>query len=95
MEFFKSGIFWIIEGILLSVTLIGFKIWIEDHQIPMNFWKWIAVALWIIAFTVSLAYVTTSLGENESVAALKGGILFGVILFSSAIGLWFLLRVKR
>lgn len=95
MDFFGSGLFWILEGIFLSVTLIGLKIWFEDHQIRMNFWKWISVFIWIIAFSISLAYITTSLGENESVAALRGGIMFGVILFISGLGLWFFLRVKN
>jgi hypothetical protein len=95
MDFFQSGVFWIIEGILLCIVLTGLKIWFEDRRISMNFWKWGAVILWIVAFGVYIAFITTSLGENETPAALKGGILFGAILFLAALGLWFGIGRKK
>ena len=94
MDFFQSGIFWIIEGILLCVVLTGLKIWLEDRRISMNPWKWGAVVIWIVTFGVYIAFITTSLGENETAAALKGGILFGVILLVAALGLGLVLRNK-
>ena len=95
MDFFQSGLFWMIEGVLLCVALTGLKIWFEDRRISMNLWKWSAVLLWIMAFGIYVAFVTTSLGENETAATLKGGILFGIILFVAALGLWLGLRNKR
>ena len=95
MDFFQSGIFWLIEGILLCVVLTGLKIWFEDRRILMNPWKWGTVVIWFVAFGVYVPFITTSLGENEAGAALKGGILGGVILLVAALGLWFGLLKKR
>ena len=74
---------------------LGFKTWMEDRNTPMAVWKWILFALWILLFGFTIAFIFTSLGENERVAALKGGILFSLITIVSGVGLWRLLQLGR
>jgi len=88
MDFFNSGFFWFIEGILFCVVVIGVKTWAVDRSIPMPYWKWLALSAWILLFGFTVAFIGTSLGENEPTAAVKGGILFGIIVIISGAGLW-------
>ena len=93
MHFFNSGVFWFLEGIFACLAVIGFKIWMEDHDIAMPFWKWLLCAGWMLFFGFTIAFVGTSAGENEMNAAVVGGIIFGLILIITAAALWRLLRV--
>ncbi len=79
MQFFNSGIFWFIEGILFCFVVVGLSLWMEDRKTPMNFWKWGLFGVWCILYGFTIAFVGTSLGENEVEAASKGGIIFGLI----------------
>lgn len=95
MAFFNSGTFWFIEGILAVVVFLAFRAWMEDRGVPMTWWKWVLFGLWVVLAGVTIAFVGTSIGENETVAAFRGGILFGVITIVSAVGLWRLLHTGR
>lgn len=88
MSIFNSGFFWFIEGILFCVTLYGFNLWMKDKNVPMNAGKWITVVLWIFLLGFTIAFVGTSLGENETQAAVKGGLLFGIITIIAGAGAW-------
>ena len=93
MTFFTSGLFWFLEGILACLMVIGFRAWTRDRGIPMPAWKWMLVGLWVLFIAFTIAFIGTSIGENEMDAAFKGGIIFGVISLIAAVGLWrFLLR---
>jgi hypothetical protein len=94
MSFFNSGLFWFIEGIFACLVVIGLKIWMEDRGIPMPFWKWLLFGLWILFLGFTIAFIGTNIGENEATAALKGGILFGLISIILGVGLWRLLLIK-
>ena len=94
MEFFNSGLFWFIEGILATLFILGFKAWMEDRGVPMSWWKWISLVIWILFAGFSIAFVGTSIGENEMTAAFRGGIIFGVITIVSGMVLWRLLNIK-
>ncbi len=87
MQFFTSGLFWFIEGILACLFFVGFKFWSEDKGYVMPIWKWLLLGIWIILFGFTVAFVGTSLGEGEPNAALFGGIIFGLITIISAVGL--------
>jgi hypothetical protein len=93
MHFFTSGLFWFIEGIFVSLVVIGLKIWMEDRGIPMQFWKWILFGIWVLFFGFTVAFIGTNIGENETHAALFGGIIFGCVTLISAVGLWQLLKL--
>ena len=93
MGFFTSGIFWFAEGVLACLMVLGFRAWMEDRGAPMPWWKWLLFGLWIMLAGFTLAFVGTSLGENEPDAALKGGVLFGVATIVSAVALWRILKV--
>ena len=88
MEIFNSGIFWFLEGVLFCLVLMGVRIWAEDHGIPMPPWKWLLFVAWLGLAGFVLAFVGTSLGEGESGAALRGGVLFGAITIISGVGVW-------
>jgi hypothetical protein len=95
MSFFTSGTFWFLEGILAALMVIGFKTWMEDRGVPMPVWKWILFGLWVLWLGVTIAFITTSIGENETTAAVKGGIIFSLIAIISGVGLWRLLQMGR
>ena len=95
MGFFNTGLFWFIEGIFACLVVIGLKTWAEDHNIPMPFWKWILFGFWILFFGFTIAFVGTSIGENEMVAATKGGIIFGIISIISGVGLWRIIKIGK
>lgn len=62
MQFFISGLFWFIEGILACSVVIGLKIAMEDRGISMPLWKWILLALWIFLFGYTMAFIGTNIG---------------------------------
>jgi hypothetical protein len=93
MEFFTGGFFWFIEGILFTIMLLAFRAWAQDRAIPMPYWKWIALGAWVLLAGFTIAFIGTSLGENEPTAAVRGGILFGVIVVISGAGVWRLLMI--
>lgn len=93
MHFFNTGFFWFFEGILACLVIIGFKTWTHDRGIPMPLWKWPFLIGWLVFFGFSIAFVGTSLGENETEAALIGAIIFGLIAVISAAALWRLLLI--
>jgi hypothetical protein len=95
MQFFISGWFWFMEGILTCLMVIGLKFTMEDKGIPMPFWKWILFGLWILFVGFTIAFVGTSLGEGEPTAAKMGGILFGLTSTLSGIALWRILVSGR
>lgn len=95
MQFFISDLFWFIEGILAVLVFFGFKTWMEDRGVPMTWWKWGLFGLWVLLAGFTIAFVGTSFGENETVAAVKGGIIFGLITIISGVGFWRLIQTGR
>ncbi|MFC1493073.1 hypothetical protein ACFL6O_03870 [candidate division KSB1 bacterium] len=93
MQLFNSGFFWFIEGIILCVVIMAFSAWMKEKNIPMPLWKWFAFVIWIFFFGFTIAFIGTSIGENEANAAVKGGILFGIISIISGAGLWRLIKI--
>ena len=88
MQIFNSGAFWFVEGILLCVMLLGLKTWARDRSLPMPWWKWTAFLTWVLFTGFTIAFVSTSYGENEASAAVRGGIFFGIIAVLSGVGVW-------
>ncbi|MBT3198972.1 MAG: dehalogenase [Phycisphaerales bacterium] len=95
MWFFTSGAFWFIEGILCALAVIGLKVWMEDRNTPMRLWKWVLVGAWMLLLGFTIAFIGTSVGENEMVAAKKGGIIFSVICVIFGAVVWQLLQIGR
>jgi hypothetical protein len=92
MSFFTSGLFWFIEGILACLVVLGFKTWMEDRGTSMPWWKWILFGLWVGFLGFTIAFIFTSAGENEMAAAVKGGIIFGLVTVIFGVGLWRLIN---
>ncbi len=79
MQFFSSGFFWLLEGLLFCLAIIGFKKWTEDRGVAMSPWRWFLVIVWILFAGFTIAFIGTSLGEGEPTAALRGGLIFGAL----------------
>ena len=88
MSFFTSGFFWFLEGILACLVIIGFKTWMEDRGTPMPFWKWLLLGFWVLWVGFTIAFITTSIGEKEIDAAVKGGIIFSLLAIILGVGFW-------
>jgi hypothetical protein len=88
MDFFTSGLFWFIEGVLACLAVVGIKLWTEDRGVPIPWWKWVVTALWFCLAGFTVALVGTSLGEGEPRAALMGGIIFGVLAVITGVAVW-------
>ena len=94
MRIFDSGLFWFVEGILFVVVILAVRAWAQDRGLPMPIWKWVLFLLWVALAGFTIAFVGTSYGEGEPVAAVKGGLLFGLITVISGVGVWRLLLAK-
>lgn len=88
MGFFNSGMFWFIEGILFCLVLAGIHAWVSDKGIQMNWIKWGMIVFWLFMVGFFISFVGTSLGEYETVAAWKGGVIFGLISIISGVGIF-------
>lgn len=95
MGFFNSGFFWFIEGILAVVVVLGLNTYLKDKGIPTPWWKWVVLAIWVLIAGITIAFVGTSIGENEMVAATKGGIIFGAISVVLGVGVWRILVGRK
>ncbi len=91
MRIFDSGLFWFVEGILFVVVILAVRAWAQDRGLPMPIWKWVLFLLWVALAGFTIAFVGTSFGEGEPVAATRGGLLFGLISIIAGVGLWRLL----
>jgi len=94
MQIFNSGFFWFFEGILFVFVVLGVNAWAKDRGTPLSIWKWALFLLWLLLAGFSIAFVGTSFGEGEPVAAQRGGLLFGLITIISGVGVWRLLRSR-
>lgn len=88
MQIFNSGFFWFVEGILVCVMVLGVRAWALDRSIHLTWWKWLALGVWMLFAGFTIAFIGTSFGENEPTAAVRGGLLFGIVVIIAAVGLW-------
>lgn len=93
MQWFNSGFFWFIEGILFCLVILGLRAWARDNGVPMPPWKWVVFIAWLMFFGFTIAFIGTSLGEGEPDAAKRGGILFSALVVISGFALWRLLKI--
>jgi len=91
MQIFNSGLFWFVEGILFVVMILGVRALLQDRGIHRAFWKWGLFVAWVVLGGFTIAFVGTSFGEGEPVAAQRGGLLFGMLTIISGVGVWRLL----
>ena len=85
---FNSGLFWFVEGILFCIMVIGLRAWAQDRAIPTPWWKRVAFVVWVLLASFAIGFATTSWGEGEPTAAVRGGLLFGFIAVASGVALW-------
>jgi len=63
-SFFKP-IFWVIMGLIYTLTAMGAPIWAEDLGLQMIWWKWVLVVLWYVLLSFTFAGSFTLFGERE------------------------------
>jgi hypothetical protein len=88
MQIFNSGFFWFVEGILFVVMILGFRAWALGRGVSLGFLRWALVLVWLLLAGFTIAFVGTSFGEGEPTAAIRGGLLFGLISVIGGVGLW-------
>jgi len=88
MQIFNSGYFWFVEGILFVVVILAVRATAQDRGLKLPFWKWALFLGWMLFAGFTIAFVGTSFGEGEPVAASRGGLLFGMITVISGAGVW-------
>jgi hypothetical protein len=88
MQIFNSGFFWFVEGILFVVMIMGMREWARGRGLSMTAWKWALFIAWVLLAGFTIAFVGTSFGEGESTAAIRGGLLFGLVSVIGGAGVW-------
>jgi len=88
MQIFNSGLFWFVEGVLFCVMVLALRSWARERGIPFRWWKWFAFGSWVLLAGFTLAFVGTSLGEGEPTAAIRGGLLFGLVSVIAGVAVW-------
>jgi hypothetical protein len=63
-NFFKP-IFWIVMGLIYTLTAMAAPIWARELGFQMTWWKWVLVALWYLLINFSFAGSFTLMGEKE------------------------------
>lgn len=58
-------IFWMVLGAVQVFVFQSAKLWAEDFNIHMNWWKWLLAGSWWFSFILTIAGAFTLLGENE------------------------------
>ena len=86
--FFDGNFYWLLNGILLVVIVMGLKTFAEDKGWTMTWWKWLLTGLWYLIFSTGFYGWGTLIGENFASAGFK---MFLATFFASIIlgvGLW-------
>lgn len=68
-------VLWLLIGISAVFTLQGIHLWAEDRGVVMTWWKWLLILMWLGFAGGAVAFVTTSMAERETQAAMTGGIV--------------------
>lgn len=95
LNFFTTGIFWFIMGILSVAVFAGAKIMFEERGFVMSWWKWALVVLWWLFLFATFAAPMTLLAEQEPKGALGTIGIFGVLAIISGVGLWRILASSK
>jgi hypothetical protein len=70
------------------VVILALSAWAREKGIRMSAAKWVLFVLWLLLVGFTIVFVGTSFGEGESVAAIRGGLLFGLISVIAGVGVW-------
>ena len=91
MDFFTSGLFWFVMGILFVGVALGFWAWTREWGLVMKWWKWLLALLWWVLLNITIASPFTLLAEDEGTGALGVFGILAVITIILGVGLWRLL----
>jgi hypothetical protein len=88
---FYKPIYWVVMGLIFTITAMGAPIWAQDLGLQMTWWKWTLVVIWYGLLLFSLACAFTLLGEKEPGAWYKFLFFHITVVVILAVGLWYLL----
>ncbi|QHA00994.1 dehalogenase [Dehalobacter restrictus] len=77
-----------IAGMGTAVAVYWLYSWSKQRGQSLNWWKWLVVCAWVLLLFLTDIFIFTSLGENESRAALMGGVFLTAITVISGVGIW-------
>lgn len=63
-----SFLYWIGFGMVMVLIIAGANAWFKGRDIPMNWWKWVILALWYMGVLMGIGAPFTIMGENEAAA---------------------------
>lgn len=63
-----SFVYWVAFGLVTFAIVLGTRSWLDDKQMPMNFWKWGLLAFWYIATLLAISAPFVVMGEGEPAA---------------------------
>jgi hypothetical protein len=89
--FFDGNIFWLLNGVILTVVALWFKDFAEGKGWAMTWWKWLLTGIWYLIFTTSFYAWGTLIGENFPGAGFKFFLLGFFVSLILGVGLWRLL----
>ncbi len=92
--FVGGSFFWYLMGIIFILVALGFKAYADEKGWILNWWKSLLAFLWYGLFSLSLLSWGTLIGENESTAGWKLGVLGLFITLILGVGLWRLLSTN-
>jgi hypothetical protein len=92
--YFHGGPFWFLMGMLTILVAAGFKAFAEGRGWVLTWWKWLLAGLWYGLLNLTLFAFGTLVGENESSAGVKIGLLGLFICLVFGVGLWRVLGHK-
>lgn len=94
-EMIGGPLFWFVFGLLFVLVAAGARVWAGDRGMRMTWWRWLLAYAWYGAVLLSIAAPMTLIGENETGAGLRLGLVLAVICVILGVGLWRVLTSGR
>jgi hypothetical protein len=85
-------LFWIGMGLLYALIAASAKLWVQDLNLSMTWWKWTLAALWYALLSFSFAGAFTLIGENERQAGYRFLVFHLGLTLIAGVGLCYLIR---
>ncbi|MDR1322434.1 MAG: hypothetical protein LBK56_13615 [Gracilibacteraceae bacterium] len=84
IEFIAGGL--VVTCMVLAICCLF--LYVRKNKIKFAWWKWALSIIWLLYTDISVAFLSTTIGENELGATLRGGgafvaiaVVTGIVLF--------------
>lgn len=88
-------LFWIIMGLIYALMILSTRVWAEDLNLKMTWWKWLLVSAWYVLLSLCVAAAFTLFGEDEPRAAYYFLGFSALIFFVFGMAVWRILTKGR